>query len=70
MNSTKLSPSSIKEVQEIVGSLLYYALSINNTILVDLKDLASTQSQPTEDTWEKIIWILNYVDTYPDVVIQ
>ena len=56
--------------QEIVGTLLYYSLTIDNTMLVALGDLAAAQSQPTDNTWDKIIWILNYAATYPDAVIQ
>ena len=69
-DSPKLSPSSTKKVQEIVGTLLYYALAIDNTMLVALGDLASAQAQPTEETWDKITWILNYAATYPDAVIK
>ena len=69
-DTPKLAPSSIKKVQEIVGTLLYYALAIDNTMLVALGDLASAQTQPTEATWNKIIWILNYAATYPEAEIQ
>ena len=63
--SPKLAPSSTKEVQEIVGSLLYYALALDNTMLVALGDLAAAQSQPTWATWDTMIWILNYAVMYP-----
>ena len=53
----------------IVGTLLYYALALDNTMLVALGDLASAQSQPTEDTWDQITWLLNYAATYPDAAI-
>ena len=68
-DSPKLTPSSVKEVQMIVGTLLYYALTLDNTMLVALGDLASAQSQPTEDTWDQITWLLNYAATYPDAAI-
>ena len=68
--SPKLTPPGVKKVQEIVGTLLYYALAIDNTLLVALGDLASAQAQPTEQTWDKIIWILNYAATHPNAEIQ
>ena len=67
--SPKLTPPHIKKVQEIVGTLLYYALAIDNTMLVALGDLASAQAQPTEEIWDKIVWILNYAATHPDTKI-
>ena len=66
----KLTPPHIKRVQEIVSILLYYSLAIDNTIFVILGDLASAQAQPTEETWDKIVWILNYAATHPDAEIQ
>ena len=39
-------------------------------MLVALGDLSSAQSQSTEATWDKIIWILNYAATYPDAELQ
>ena len=68
--SPKLTPPHIKMVQEIIGNLLYYALTIDNTMLVALGDLASAQAQSTEKTWDKIVWISNYAATHPDAEIQ
>ena len=47
--SPKLTPPHIKRVQEIAGALLYYALAIDNTMLVVLGGLASAQAQSTEE---------------------
>ena len=66
----KLNPPHIKRVQEIVGTLMYYVLAIDNTMLVALGDLASEQAQPKEETWDKTVWILNYAATHPDAEIQ
>ena len=49
---------------------MYYALAIDNTMLVALWDLALAQSQPTETTWEKIVRVLNYAVTHPNAKIQ
>ena len=69
-STPKLAPPAIKKVQEIIGTLLYYALAIDNTMLVALGDLASAQAQPTEATWGKITWILNYAATHPSAEIK
>lgn len=39
-------------------------------MLVALGDLALTQSQPTEATWDKHVWIINFIATYPEAEIQ
>ena len=41
IDSSKLAPSAVKEVQKIIGSLLYYALLIDHMMLVALGDLAA-----------------------------
>ena len=41
-------------IQQVIGSLLYYALAVDCTLLVALGDLASAQSQPTENTLNKL----------------
>ena len=56
-------------VQQVVGSLLYYALAVDCTLLVALGDLAATQSKATEDTVDKLIWLLNYVASNPDASV-
>ena len=52
-----------------MGSLLYYALAVNCTLLVALGDLAAIQTQATEQTLEKIIWLLNYAASHLDASI-
>ena len=39
-------------------------------MLVALGDLASIQAQPTESTWDDIVWIPNYAATHPDAEIK
>ena len=55
LDSPNLTPSALKEVQEIIGSLSHYAFAIDNTMLVVLGDLAAAQSQSTDEIWEKIV---------------
>ena len=56
-------------VQQVVGSLLYYALAVDCTLLVALGDIASNQSSPTTDTLKKLTWLLNYVASNPNAVL-
>jgi len=65
-----LNTKETKEIQHIVGSLLYYARAVDPTLLVALGSLASQQNAPTSDTTRAITQILNYVATHPLAVIK
>ena len=66
---TELPPSKKLLVQQVVGSLLYYALAVDCTLLVALGDLAAVQTRATEDTMNKLVWLLNYVASNPNAEI-
>jgi hypothetical protein len=51
-------------VQEIVGSLLYYARAVNNKLLVALNAIAACQANSTIDTEQAVKLLLDYVATY------
>jgi hypothetical protein len=55
-------------MQEIVGSLLYYARAVNNKllVLVALSTIAAHQAKATIDTEQAMDLLLNYVVTYPN----
>ena len=69
MNSPRLPPSGVMHVQQVVGSLLYYALAVDCTLLVALGDLSAVQTKSTEDTLDKVMWLLNYAVSHPDAEI-
>ena len=46
--SLRLPASDIKHVQTVVGTLIYYALAVDNAMLVALGDLASEQTEGTQ----------------------
>ena len=54
----------------MVGSFLYYARAIDNTIATALNEIALKQSKPTETTNDKIDMLLNYLATYPNARIR
>jgi hypothetical protein len=59
-----------KLVQEIIGTFLFYARAIDNTMLKPLRTLSTQQSQPTEMTMNAIIKFLNYTATHPNAKLK
>ena len=55
-----------RRIQEIVGSLLYYARAVDNKLLVALSAIASRQAQATVATEQAVHLLLDYVATYPN----
>jgi hypothetical protein len=53
-------------VQEIVGSLLYYAWAVDNKLLVALSAIAARQAKATVSIEQAVDLLLNYVATYPN----
>jgi hypothetical protein len=54
-----------RRIQEIVGSLLYYARAVDNKLLVALSAIAARQSYATVATEQAVHLLLDYVATYP-----
>jgi hypothetical protein len=59
--SPKLSPEESKEMQSVIGSILYYACAVNITVLMALSSIAIKQTKGTTSTMERpnnslIIW--------------
>ncbi len=67
--SPKLSPTQIKEIQHVTGSILYYAQAIDITFLMALSFIAIKQSKGMTNTMEKAKQLLDYLATYPDATI-
>jgi hypothetical protein len=45
-------PTSAKDkkyIKQVVGTLLYYARSVDNTVLVALSSITAEQANPSED---------------------
>ena len=57
-------------IQQIVGTLLYYARAFYPTILVDLVSIASNQINSNETTTQSIKQLLDHCDTYPNTTIR
>jgi hypothetical protein len=52
------------ELQVVVGTLLYYARTVDASILTAVHELGSVQSQPTLQDMKKVDRILQYVSTH------
>ena len=68
--SPSLSKDKKKEIQRIIGTLLYYSRAVDPTIAVALSSLAAEQSQGTKKTAKAITKLLNYCATHPNAAIQ
>ena len=49
---------------------MYYAISINNTIIPALSNISSEQSKSTTNTAKQVAKILNYLASNPQAEIQ
>ena len=64
--SEALTPAAAKRIQEIVGSLLFYARGVDITLLPTVNLLASLQSSPTEQVENIADRLLRYCARYPN----
>jgi hypothetical protein len=60
-----LSPAAILRLQEIVGSLLYYARAVDCTMLTAVNHIASEQARPTQHVMAMADRLLAYAVSYP-----
>jgi hypothetical protein len=68
--SPALSDKDVNKLQQLTGTLLYYARAVDPTLIMPINVLASEQSKATEVTAEKVIKILNYCNTHPETKIR
>lgn len=69
-DSAPLSPAAIKRVQDIVGTLLYYARAVDSTLLTALSAIAARQANGTEAVADACNQLLDYVSTHPNAGIR
>jgi hypothetical protein len=67
--SQSLSPEEIKESQQVVGSILYYAHAMDITVLMALSSIAIEQTKGTTNTMKKAKQLLDYLAINPKVTI-
>ncbi len=65
-----ISHTTRKYLQQVIGTLLYYARAVDNTMLVAISTLSSVQATGTEATMTAVVQLLNYCATHPNAVIR
>ena len=68
--SAPLSPAQTTTLQELVGSLLYYARGVDVTILPAVTHLSSLQAHPTQDDLQASHRLLAYCSRFPDNALR
>ena len=69
-NSPPAGQEGITHVQKVVGSILYYARSVDSTPLVALNTLASEQAHEIEKTIENMKHMLYYLATNLNATVR
>jgi hypothetical protein len=68
--SPTLSDKYVNKLQQLTGTLLYYARAVDPTLIMPINVLESEQSNAIEVTADKVIKLLNYCNTHPETKIQ
>ena len=69
-NTPPLDEKGIKRVQQIVGSILYYARAVDLTVLMALSSIAVEQTKATERTMKRCCELLDYLATQSEAKIR
>ena len=69
-NTPVLPPKEITRIQQIVGTLLYYARAIDSTMRVALGAIASAQTKGTQATAIAVTQLLNYCASHPEATVR
>jgi hypothetical protein len=64
--SAPLDEKGKKRIQEVLGTLLYYARAVDPTMLVTISHLSSQQATPTDNTMKAIHHLLDYCASHPN----
>ena len=68
--SPPLSEDRIKRIQDIVGTLLYYARAVDPTMAATLSSIASRQTKATAKLEDKVTQLLDYCATHPHAGVR
>eukprot|EP00957_Ditylum_brightwellii_P064394 4887596-Ditylum_brightwellii.AAC.1 len=69
-DTPKLAKEQIREVQDIMGTKLFYGRAVDPTLDAALSSIASQQAEATEATRESCHQLLDYVATHPNATIR
>ena len=69
-NDSPLLPHNyINLVQQTIGTVLYYVIDVDLTMLVAIGVIASQKSKSTQTTRDATVWLLNYAVSHPNATI-
>ena len=68
--SRPLSPATIKQIHQIVSTLLYYSCAVDPTMAVPLSSIVAWQTTGTEDVLSAYCQLLDYATTHQNATIQ
>jgi hypothetical protein len=68
--SAPLTEAQKLKLQQVIGSLLYYAMAVDPTMFVALSTLASAQKKGTAATVEAADQLLDYCATHPEAEVR
>jgi hypothetical protein len=64
-----MAKQSLK-IQKVTGSIFYYAIAVDQTVIVPLNDIATEQTKATGKTQSTTNQLLYYLATHPDATIR
>jgi hypothetical protein len=65
-----LTAKQCLNIQKVTGSVLYYAIALDPTILMPLNDIATEQTKVNDKTQAETDKLLDVLATYPDATIR
>ena len=68
--SNLLDKKSTKRIKSIVGTMIYYARSVDPKMLRSIDEILRVQSRLTRDTEEKSRMLLDYAATHPNAILR
>ena len=69
-DSPEATEGEIKHIQQVVGTILYYARAVDITVLMALSTIASEQATATKTTMKNMQQMLDYLAWHPDATIR
>jgi hypothetical protein len=68
--SEKLPQDELTRIQQVVGTLLFYARAVDSTMRVALGAISSAQTKGTAATAEAVTYLLNYCASHPEATVR
>jgi hypothetical protein len=68
--SPDLSQNVVNHLQQLGGTLMYYPIVLDTTLIIPVNVLASEKTRETSDTADKTIKLLNYCNTHPEATLH